>query len=638
MKPEDKLQKQKNSIPEPKKKNPLQKENKSSVMLKKAVRGMGFEEQKLMLKPDNSPLSLRELDPKNPLLKENYPEYSPSSIGVRSDRNTESGNPAGNPGISSEGSKEKKPSGTEIGAVTTNEGTTVSVGGRKVRLDLKVFHSVPTSLTEDGAFAAVRINPEGNVKMSAGAGYLPKLYAVVPGPRAKYEEPRVIGFFSIDAKGNVLQIPVPAGCTFEVNAKGDMTLAVPIDLAGREVPSLGDMGKHPDIPLALGMSNIDAELEARITKDLGGNAKGELGYKAFTDILFNATRYNMGATGLPVSSHILSAGVHGKTKDMEYDVSASVPIASPTNRYATSPQLDASIRPESKYVPNLDLRLGTSNGVLNYAGLSKDLKAGKANINLSAGVIDPLHSETRDFKASAGVRVPLGGGGPKSSFKSDLYEHTRRTEHSGIPEGKSYQAGECFTPEEMKILSDFVSKHKPDEQGNQQDKATEEDLKWLSDILKTPERIAAFFNEYWTYDEERLNRFKGGEGIGYDRSAYSALENLNLMKSVCIDYANFWTNLLEKQGYEARTVAYIGPDTGHVICVFKDKNGKWNVLDNGTIFNTQSSSMESALEKAVPEAWCYLEYSRPSDDMIPIPISKTETRDLQRILRFMRGE
>ena len=129
----------------------------------------------------------------------------------------------------------------------------------------------------------------------------------------------------------------------------------------------------------------------------------------------------------------------------------------------------------------------------------------------------------------------------------------------------------------------------------------------------------------------------GGEGLGYDRSAYSPLESLSLMKSVCCDYSNLWTSMLEKEGYEAHTIAYLGADTGHVVCVFRDKDGKWNVLDNGYIIPVKASTMEAALDQALPEAWCLIEYDKKSDELRPAPVRKVETRDLQRILEFVRG-
>lgn len=609
----------------------------SESNVRRSLRGKSYEERRKALKPKEEPPSVQELDSQNPLLKKNQPDLL-QTMGVRSANSELSVSPvAGPPQRGAFPVTETKPRGPEVGLHVSDEGATVSVEGKKIRLDLAVLHSPPTNLTEDGMLAAVRINPQGNVRLSAGAGYLPKLYGIVPGPKAKSPEPRVLAFVSIDAQGNVVQLPAPAGCTFTVDAQGHITLVAPIDLVAAPGP-LGDLGRHVDMTAMLGMSSVDAQVDAKVTKTVGKDVSAQLGYTGFVDLLFNAARYEMGGKGVPLASHILFAGVHGKGSAADWDVGATAPVASPTNRYPTSPEVVASIRPKSPVVPNLDVRAGPGAGGLHYAGLSKEMEVGKAQVGAQAGVINPFDPTSRDFRASVGVRIPLGaGGGGQTSFKHDLYSHVKEEHHGEIPTPKSYSPEECFTPEERARLEEFVKRHKPDENGQPKEPVTEADLKWLAEFLGSPERVAAFHNGYWEYDYERLAKYIGGAGLDYDRSAYSPLESLSRMKSVCCDYSALWTAMLEKQGYEAHTIAYLGADTGHVVCVYRTKNGRWNVLDNGYIIPTEASSMEMALQQALPEAWCYIEYDRPADDMRPVPVSKTETRDLQRILQFIRG-
>lgn len=588
----------------------------TSTRDRKSLKGMTYDEQREALRPKDETPTLRELYPDHPLLKDRSSPWAESGAGA----------------LGAEKASNTSASKGLAGSIST-EGATVSVEGKKVKVDLAVLRSPPASLTEDGMLAAVRVNPKGTVRLTAGGGYLPKLYGIVPGPKAVSEEPRVLAFVSMDASGKVVQIPAPAGCTFTLEADGHITLVAPMDLSPAPGP-LGDLGRHVDATALLGTSNVDASVRATVSKPLGEGTTAEVGYTGFVDVLFNAARYEMGGKGPPLASHVVGASVEHRTPAADYKASAVLPLSSPTNRLPTSPQASATVHPHHPLAPDASVVAGPVPGGVQYVGLSKEFQAGRATIHAAAGVERPFDAGARDFKASVSARIPIGGGGGGGhTFHHDLYSHVREGSHGPVPEPRSYSPDDVFAPDEKATLEAFVKRVK---EGGKA--VGEADLRWLSDFLRTPERLAAFHNGYWEYDYERLAKYMGGEGLRYDRSAYSPLESLSRMKSVCCDYSALWTSLLTKQGYEARTVAYLGADTGHVVCAYRDKNGKWNVIDNGYIIPVQAGSFEDALSQAIPEAWCFIEYDRPADDLRPVPIRKTETRDLQRILAFIRGE
>lgn len=597
--------------------SPVKKEERVESEQRKALKGLSYEEQIDALKPDRPTLS--ETDPNNPLLKKGLGLPTPINQGKKEERDVFEG-------------QEKKDGGLALEGTISSEGAMVEIEGKKIKVDIQVLRSPPENLTRDGVLAAVRINPKGVVSLSAGGGYLPKLYGIVPGPKAKSPEPRVLAFVSIDAGGNVLQIPAPQGCKFTLDAEGHITLAAPIDLVKDPGP-LGDLGRHLDATAMLGMSNIDARMDARVQKQLSEGVSAEIGYTAFVDILFNMARYEMGGKGVPLASHVIGGSVNISGEKANVELGARVPLYAPTNRLPTEPQVSATVEPKSPYIPNLDVQAGIGKGGLHYVGLSKDFQVKSAQIGVSAGVEYPFDSAGKNFKASASLRIPIGGGGGRKEFKHNLFSNARDVDHPPMPEPKAPSLEEVFSPEEIEKLDEFVERHK-----GKGEPVGEKDLEYLASLIGSPERLAAFHNRYWEYDYERLSKYMGGEGLGYDRAAYSPIETLTLMKSVCCDYSALWTSLLEKQGYEAYTIAYLGADTGHVVCVYKDKDGKWNILDNGYIIPTKASTREIALQQGIPEAWCYIEYDKPRDDLRPVPIKKTETKDLQRILEFMRGK
>jgi len=368
-----------------------------------ALKGKSYEEQVAALRPKEETPSISELYPDHPLLRKNQPPLP----GVAEPTRPEIAEPT--PG--------RQGSGMDIEGYVSTEGANVSVEGKKIRVDLAVVRSPPMNLTEDGMLAAVRINPAGSVRLSAGAGYLPKLYGIVPGPKAKSKEPRVLAFVSIDASGNVVQIPAPAGCTFTLSAEGHISLVAPIDLDPVPGP-LGDLGRHLDATAALGMSNIDARADAQVSRKVGEGTTVTAGYTTFVDVLFNAARYEMGGKGAPLASHVVGASLEHRGSAVDADVRATLPLASPTNRLATKPEIAATIKPHSPVAPNVDLRAGPGEGGLHYIGASKDFAVGKANVHVAAGVERPFDASGRDFKASASVRIPIGGGGVEGGAPS----------------------------------------------------------------------------------------------------------------------------------------------------------------------------------------------------------------------------
>lgn len=127
----------------------------------------------------------------------------------------------------------------------------------------------------------------------------------------------------------------------------------------------------------------------------------------------------------------------------------------------------------------------------------------------------------------------------------------------------------------------------------------------LAQILKTPEQVVAYLDQFVTYDDDRLADAKG------DYGSMTPNEVARLLKGVCRDQHPFVVSVMkEGQGVNGKTIGYASPETSHAIAVYQDpKSGKWNVIEYGRIHYTQADSAEEAFDRIRPDALVSGEWS-----------------------------
>lgn len=106
----------------------------------------------------------------------------------------------------------------------------------------------------------------------------------------------------------------------------------------------------------------------------------------------------------------------------------------------------------------------------------------------------------------------------------------------------------------------------------------------LVEFLDTPEKLSKFMESYFHY------KYHSG------CVAYSPEEFFELREGDCKDYAVFSSCILNKNGYDAKMLAFRfsndGETDGHIITVFTAENGKLKYINFAKIYGDFSSINE----------------------------------------------
>lgn len=309
-----------------------------------------------------------------------------------------------------------------------------------------------------------------------------------------------------------------------------------------------------------------------------------MGYGNHLDAGQIGTYYVTGGKGLFPQTQFVEGGVSGGTEALHYQAAAYVPISTATNDFAADPKFMARV--SGQYLPDLSVVASTKG--LDRVEASKSFALGKG-WEATAAIAVNQPGNHPEYRAAVGISYSWGGG-RKSSHPLPQDDY-RREEPVRPPTGPIRSAsphlGDFFTPAQIQAM-----RGKPVEE--------------LAQILKTPEQVAAYVGDMVAYDDDRLKDAKGNYG------SMTPNEVATLLKGVCRDQHPMMLEVMrEGQGIQGHTVGYESPETSHAIAVYQDpKNGKWNVIEYGTVHYTQADTAEAAFVAIRPDALVYGNWSQ----------------------------
>lgn len=156
--------------------------------------------------------------------------------------------------------------------------------------------------------------------------------------------------------------------------------------------------------------------------------------------------------------------------------------------------------------------------------------------------------------------------------------------------------------------------------------ATAADVDRIAGYLNTPDRVAAFLGESFTWQDTHSRATE----------TYSPLSMLQNPVGICRDQHQFATYVLRQNGYEANTVGYGAPGVHHAITTFRDENG-WGIVEYGRVHNLGAATEAEALATVIPGAlkfWIYDDVDSPTSQP-GIPARVIETHAGLELKRFM---
>ena len=114
----------------------------------------------------------------------------------------------------------------------------------------------------------------------------------------------------------------------------------------------------------------------------------------------------------------------------------------------------------------------------------------------------------------------------------------------------------------------------------------------------TPKTIAAFLHREFTFTRDEAL-------FGEVEHWQSPEEFLRRQRGDCEDFALLATALLRRAGYEAHVFSLIGEGGyAHTVCIFKDADGRYNVINQDKIRYYRAASLE-AIATQLYAGWRY---------------------------------
>lgn len=449
----------------------------------------------------------------------------------------------------------------------THQDVTLGVDlGERARLTGRYVYGSPTMMQGAGLLK-VDYRLGDSTTAFAGVGHMPGFFRNTIGPNQRVDTPTSAAFAGVeDLRGS----------------SHDLGNGVRLDL-GLQSLAVGTIaydheGKKLDPSTMAGLSKATVTGEATVSKRFG-NLEASVGYGNHLDLGMIGTYYVTGGRGLFPQTHFLQGGLQGQAGVVDFKANAYVPLSTSTNDFSADPKLRAEV--SAPYMPTL-AAVATTRGLESVEATKSWSIKGGWDATASASVIRPF--DRPQYAAQVGLRYNFGG---KSSDRPTRATRPPADWRAEAPRRRDQQAAPVGKPR----LKDFFS---PEQIQGMRGKSVEE----LTGILKTPEHVVAYLEEFVSYDYDRLKDSKG------DYGSMTPNEVALLLKGVCRDQHPFIVSVMkEGQGVNARTVGYASPDTSHAIAVYQDPGtGKWNVIEYGRIHYTQSDSAEEAFDRIRPDA------------------------------------
>jgi predicted transglutaminase-like cysteine proteinase len=117
----------------------------------------------------------------------------------------------------------------------------------------------------------------------------------------------------------------------------------------------------------------------------------------------------------------------------------------------------------------------------------------------------------------------------------------------------------------------------------------------LAERYRTPQAIARFLTQEFTYQT--------------DETLFGTLEHwqrpeefLARRAGDCEDYALLARELLRRNWIKAEALSMVKADgTGHTVCVFRDPHGRYQVIDEGRLYQLGAASLPEVATRLAPD-------------------------------------
>lgn len=109
--------------------------------------------------------------------------------------------------------------------------------------------------------------------------------------------------------------------------------------------------------------------------------------------------------------------------------------------------------------------------------------------------------------------------------------------------------------------------------------------------IDSPQKVATWFTEEFEYRGE------------YPDVWQAPSSTLRTKKGDCEDFAILASSALRKIGISSNIaiIKFNGLSTSHAICIWRNKNGKYNFISNGHLYKSKAPTLEGAVEKYYPD-------------------------------------
>ena len=117
----------------------------------------------------------------------------------------------------------------------------------------------------------------------------------------------------------------------------------------------------------------------------------------------------------------------------------------------------------------------------------------------------------------------------------------------------------------------------------------------LAERYRTPQAVATFLSHEFTYQT--------------DEALFGTLEHwqqpeefLARRAGDCEDYALLARELLRRNWIQAEVLSVVKADgTGHTVCVFRDVHGRYQIIDEGRLYQVSAASLKDVASKLCPD-------------------------------------
>jgi hypothetical protein len=223
---------------------------------------------------------------------------------------------------------------------------------------------------------------------------------------------------------------------------------------------------------------------------------------------------------------------------------------------------------------------------------------------------DPMLGRPDEHVGMVGVGINFGGGSGRSRPRSSVSEDYENpvTSHIERPDVRTPRPADGTTTYTSstnsaglisgvkaqidQLQNEAVAAHNAGDTATARRKTAE-----AMALLNSPEMISAaigrgggFFNYQFHLDEP---------------SKFTPTDFFAKGYGVCAEYHTFAAAALRRNGYRAYPVEFFAPGLSHVVTLYQDRSGQWQIMEYGEIHKVNAASPEAAIKAFQPGVMKY---------------------------------